>query len=473
MIWPSPSSCLLASLVLLLLSSALGQEVIRINCGGKAFTDRDGNEWISDANMAKSAVERFQTDAIISNTNKDELYQSELWDRTNQITEFGIPVPNGEYEVTFHFAEIYYTERNARIFDLILQDIVVYRDLDIFNEVGAFTALEITLTTKVKNGVLNVGLKRVKENAKISGIEIRPLTEKPRKKSVKFQPIRINCGGRAMTDRAGNKWEKDIYHNGRAEEYDCGPTDIRGTTDDILYQTERFDKKLLKYEIPNIPTGAYKILLHFSETWFTSKNQYARGNFEGARVFDIAIQGIVQQRMDIYKEAGEYTAVVREFPAFVEDGFLSIELKSVHTFPKVSGIQVFAIQDVAPFREVYRWDNYDAQKLSLIIMNAMDSSWTNLFAETVKMWDEGDPDSLTLFPVKADHDAECEAVPNQIVVCNGDYGDVKWTGLNTITLAGGYIRNSVVQMNDYYLKGASVELRRYALCHELGKFRAL
>ena len=190
-------------------------------------------------------------------------------------------------------------------------------------------------------------------------------------------------------------------------------------------------------------------------------------------MFDIAIQGIVQQRFDIYKEAGEYTAVVREFPAFVEDGFLSIELKSVKTFPKVSGIQVFAIQDVAPFREVYRWDNYDAQKLSLIVMNAMDSSWNNLFAETVQMWDEGDPDSLTLFPVNADHDPECEAVPNQIVVCNGDYGDVKWTGLNTITLAGGYIRNSVARMNDYYLKDASVELRRYALCHEFGKFRAL
>ena len=139
-----------------------------------------------------------------------------------------------------------------RVFDLMLQDIVVYRDLDIFKEVGGFTALTIDLTTKVKNGVLNVGLKRVKQNAKISGIEIRPLTEKP---EGKFQPMRINCGGRALTDRAGNKWEKDIYHNGKAEEYDCGPKDFRGTADDILYRTERFDKKLLKYEIPNIPRG--------------------------------------------------------------------------------------------------------------------------------------------------------------------------------------------------------------------------
>ena len=88
------------------------------------------------------------------------------------------------------------------------------------------------------------------------------------------------------------------------------------------------------------------------------------------------------------------------------------------------------------------------------------------------MWDQGDPDSLSLFPVNADHDPECEAVSNQIVVCNGDYGEIKWTGLNTITLAGGLIRNSVARMNDYYLKDASVELRRYALCHEFGKFRS-
>ena len=209
-----------------------------------------------------------------------------------------------------------------------------------------------------------------------------------------------------------------------------------------LYQTERFDRKKLKYEIPNMPDGAYKVLLHFSEIWFTSENEFASGKTSGGRVFDIAIEkSLVIKQIDIFKEAGEFTAVTKEVAAFVEDGALSIECRGIKSFPKLSGIEIF------PLTEVYRWDNYDTDGLNLIVMNALDSSWHAIFEDTIAAWDDGQPDSLKLFPVKANHNPECEAIPNQIVVCNGDYGNVPWTALNTITLKGGYIRNSVVRMN--------------------------
>jgi len=443
---------------------ALGQRMpVLITCGGKSFTDRDGNKWDDDSGVAKSAVSSYKTTNSIGQSNNDELYKSELYDVGNAITEFGIVVPNGIYNVSLHFAEIYEgnQKRGARVFDLCLQDYVMYRDLDIFGTVGAYNALKVDLTARVRNGVMHIGLKRQKDNPKISGIEIRPFTDTP----PKFKVWRINCGGRAMEDRSGNFWEKDLYYNVESEEYDAGPRDIRGTGDDILYRTERFDRKTLKYEIPHVPEGAYRVKLHFSENWFTSQNEFARGQTVGAREFDIAIEGSVQlERFDIHKEAGAYTAIIKELPAYVDDGALSLELRAVKTFPKLSGIEIYPVNDV------YRWDNYDANGLNLIVMNAMDSTWRRIFQQTVDSWDKGKPDPLTLFQVLSDHDSECEAIPNQIVICNGDYGNQPWTGLNTITMSGGYVRNSVARLNDYYLKGASDDLKQYALCHELGTF---
>lgn len=436
---------------------------VLITCGGPAFTDRDGNKWEDDSRIAKSAVRSYKTKRRIQSSNTDQLYQSELYDDGNPMTRFGVPVPNGMYQVTLHFAEIYAGNQKpgVRVFDVCLQDIVMYRDLDIYRKVGGYTALKIDLPARVKNGVMQIGLLQIKENPKISGIEIRPMEEKPKQMSV----VRINCGGRALTDSNGNFWEKDIYYNSESEAYDSDPRTIRGTRDSILYLTERFDKKSLRYEIPNLPEGAYLLKLHFSENWFTSKNRFARGRTQGARVFDIKVEGSVAvNEFDIYKEAGEYTAFIQEIPTYVEDGALSLELKGIKTFPKLSAIEVHPISDV------YKWDNYEAQGLNLIVMNALDRSWRRIFEQAVGSWNSGKPDSLTLFQVEAEHDSECVAIPNQIVVCNGDYGAKPWTGLNTLTLSGGYIRNSVARLNDFYLKGTSDELKRYALCHELGKF---
>lgn len=455
--------CLVGLSAILSRHSVVGQKLpILINCGGPDFQDRDGNEWKSDRMIAKSSVESYKTKDRIQSSNKDQLYQTELYDADNDKAEFGVALPNGVYQVTLHFAEIYpgNQKRNSRVFDIWLQDMVVYRNLDIFGMAGPNTALTMDFTAGVRNGVMTIDLKKQKQNPKISGIEIRPMEDMPKD----FKTIRINCGGRSFRDRGGHLWQQDLYYNGASEEYDTGARNIRGTSDDILYLTERFDRSVLKYEIPNIPEGAYRVMLHFSENWFTSQNEYARGKTLGARVFDIAIEGtVLAKSFDIYREGGEYTAVIKELPAYVDDGALSIELRAIKTFPKISGIEVYAVNDV------YRWDNYDADGLNLIVMNAMDTSWRSMFQRTVDTWNNGRPDSLTLFEVQSAHDSDCVAIPNQIVICNGDYGDKPWTGLNTITLSGGFIRNSVARLNDYYLKGASDDLKQYALCHELGK----
>jgi hypothetical protein len=55
-------------------------------------------------------------------------------------------------------------------------------------------------------------------------------------------------------------------------------------------------------------------------------------------------------------------------------------------------------------------------------------------------------------------------------VCNGNYGDTGWLGINLITstVASGEIQNSVAKMNEYYLLNAEDDERQYTMCHELG-----
>jgi hypothetical protein len=156
--------------------------------------------------------------------------------------------------------------------------------------------------------------------------------------------------------------------------------------------------------------------------------------------------------------------MTKEVPAVVKDGKLKIEFlkKKKKGYPKISAIQIEQIKDV------YEWENDGAKGLDMVVMNALDQSWEGIFRETVDLWNGDDQDALNLLTIDYPPDFACAPVVGRIKVCNGDYGDQKWVGLNTVTLQNGYIKNSVVRMNDFYLERATEDQRRYAMCHEMG-----
>jgi hypothetical protein len=55
-------------------------------------------------------------------------------------------------------------------------------------------------------------------------------------------------------------------------------------------------------------------------------------------------------------------------------------------------------------------------------------------------------------------------------ICNGDYGETDWRGINGIILDdfSRAIFSSAAKMNDYYLKAESSAQRQYTMCHEIG-----
>jgi Malectin domain len=71
---------------------------IRINCGGPAHTDAEGNIWMADKYyVEENGVEggAFALEAAILGTTEEELFQSERWG----MFKYEIPVPPGDYQV--------------------------------------------------------------------------------------------------------------------------------------------------------------------------------------------------------------------------------------------------------------------------------------------------------------------------------------------------------------------------------------
>lgn len=115
-----------------------------------------------------------------------------------------------------------------------------------------------------------------------------------------------------------------------------------------------------------------------------------------------------------------------------------------------------------------RWKN-KGNGLRLEVVNALQEQWHNNFNIAVAEWDAGTPDALTLTTSTAEYDYDCKPIQGKIKVCNGDYGDTRWKGVNQVLLSGGWIISSTAKLNEYYLARASEAQRQYTTCHEIGK----
>ncbi|MGB8323787.1 MAG: malectin domain-containing carbohydrate-binding protein, partial [Candidatus Acidiferrum sp.] len=141
---------------------------ILVHSGGAAYTDSQGQAWSADKNFTGGAP--ASTTHAIANTADPTLYQTERWgDFTYQFT-----VPNGSYNVTLKFAEIYWTKVGQRIFNVAINGTPVLTNFDIIAAVGAAnTAFDKTFTTSTTNGTITIQFTTgTADLPKISAIEV-------------------------------------------------------------------------------------------------------------------------------------------------------------------------------------------------------------------------------------------------------------------------------------------------------------
>ncbi len=118
---------------------------------------------------------------------------------------YRLQLPDGDYRVTLMFCEPEYDRTGERIFDILLQEQMVEKNLDIFNRVGSLSALEMSFEhIKVNEGWLEIVLEPIVSEASISGIVIE-----------NEQFVRkINCGGPAFADYEGDIQRTKTFNHG-------------------------------------------------------------------------------------------------------------------------------------------------------------------------------------------------------------------------------------------------------------------
>ena len=131
-------------------------ESFAVNCGGPAYTANDGTVYSADKNY--SGGTGYVTNSAISGTEDDKLYQSERYGNLS----YNIDLPNGIYEITLMFAEIYHTQPAQRLFNVSIEGILVISKLDIWSEAGENAAYNKTFTVKLDDGQLNYYCKRLR-----------------------------------------------------------------------------------------------------------------------------------------------------------------------------------------------------------------------------------------------------------------------------------------------------------------------
>jgi Tol biopolymer transport system component len=147
--------------------------VIRINTGGPGWTDSQGHFWEADRAYNTGSVSSFSN--AVGNTSDDTLYQTERWNaETQPELQYHFAVASGTYLVRLHFAEN--VARNwsvrARVFDVDIEGINRFNDIDVFREAGARNALVKSTTVTVTDGELNILFRHQIQNPIIDAIEV-------------------------------------------------------------------------------------------------------------------------------------------------------------------------------------------------------------------------------------------------------------------------------------------------------------
>jgi serine/threonine-protein kinase len=161
-----------------------------INCGGEDYAGPEGSTWSRDR-FFDAASQSFLGRAFfgeIAETDEDPLYQTERWfpPGGGDPSGYRIPLPRGSYEVTLHFAEIFFRpdgifERDrrrwgrrfsGRSFDILVEGKVIREN---YSPVGRGFAVadRIQATAVVSDGFLDIRFRHRNENPKISAIAVQ------------------------------------------------------------------------------------------------------------------------------------------------------------------------------------------------------------------------------------------------------------------------------------------------------------
>lgn len=145
------------------------QPSVRIRSGGSAYADSFGRQWMADAFYKGGDV--FSIPQTVKGTADSPLYQGERYGSFG----YRIPVRNGTYLLRLHLAEIWFTSPGSRLFDVFCEGLPLVSGLDLIQAAGPLTALTLNREVRILDGFADLNFVSVKNNAKISALELLPV----------------------------------------------------------------------------------------------------------------------------------------------------------------------------------------------------------------------------------------------------------------------------------------------------------
>jgi N-acetylneuraminic acid mutarotase len=156
--------------------AAPGEGIVRINAGGGTYADSFNNFWEADTYYTNAnptqpiTVTQSEEAQPIWNTTDDQLYINEH----ATAFRYNIPVPNGNYTVRLHFAELFFNSPGVRRFNVDVQGARVLAGFDIYGQAGKAALITKSFNTTVTTSTLTVNFTKLFDNAVVQAIDVYP-----------------------------------------------------------------------------------------------------------------------------------------------------------------------------------------------------------------------------------------------------------------------------------------------------------
>ncbi len=153
---------------------------VRIAAGATAaYTDSSRNVWAADVDFTGRVTDASATPVAIAGTDSAILYNSERYGSANNAAaSFGytIAVPNGAYELSLGFAELFVPAAGQRSFNVSIDGTAVLTAFDIFAAAGAMnTAVVRSFPVTVTTGQIILSFDPgAAQNPKVNTISVVP-----------------------------------------------------------------------------------------------------------------------------------------------------------------------------------------------------------------------------------------------------------------------------------------------------------
>jgi hypothetical protein len=148
-----------------------GGTAVRVNSGGASYTDPQGAVWNADTGF--SGGNAVSTGSAIGNTTTAPLYQAARIGTAGGALTYTFNVPNGPYQLTFKFADLFVSGYGQRVFNVVVNGQTALANFDIVAEAGGILkAIDFPWATDVSNGQIVVQFLPVTQQPLINAISI-------------------------------------------------------------------------------------------------------------------------------------------------------------------------------------------------------------------------------------------------------------------------------------------------------------